>query len=85
MLTIHKYQLEELEQTIEIPNGFKILSLQVQNDIPCMWVEVNTENHKVMIHVITVGTGHPLPHTDVVYVGTYQRFNGSLVLHVYLT
>jgi hypothetical protein len=42
MLRIYKYQLETTGvQEIEMPQGAIILSLQTQNEVPCIWALVN--------------------------------------------
>ena len=85
-MKVYKYVLEVTEQqTIEIPEGAQILSVQVQKGIPCIWALVDP-NMKLTKRIYkTYGTGHPmqnLTETDK-FIGTYQVANGSGVFHVF--
>lgn len=88
-MKIFKFCLEVThEQEIELPVNVRILTVQVQNKIPCLWAVVDEKliNASVMRkHSIrTFGTGQPfdLP-IDCFYIGTYQLNGGSLVFHVF--
>lgn len=86
MITIWKYILEVTDkQTIEVPEDGKILSVQVQNGKPCLWVLVNSENKKVVRTIVTYGTGNRITDYkhDYIFIGTYQLHNGGLVFHVF--
>jgi hypothetical protein len=86
MKQIWKYQLETAyEQTILMPSGAKILSLQVQNEIPCIWALVTPDNiQDNAVKIITFGTGHPITGSaDLAFIGTYQLYKGTLVFHVF--
>ena len=87
MRTIYKYKLEATdEQTIAMPYGAQILSVQVQADIPCIWAMVDTDEETMNYKTIyTYGTGHKLPHDmdQLKYIGTYQLYGGDLVFHVF--
>ena len=86
MTTIWKYKLETTdEQIIIMPEGSEILTLQVQDDDPYIWVFVPiTENVTEKRYFKIYGTGNPIisnsPHK---YIGTYQLRGGLLVFHVY--
>ena len=85
MRAIYKYKLS-VQDTVDlcIPEGAKILTLQMQQGCPCIWAEVNpqapTEERTFAIR----GTGHEFlaEHTGE-YIGTVQ--DGALVLHAYET
>ena len=82
MKTIHKYTLQLTEwQSIQMPAESKILTIQMQNGVPCMWVEVDTSLQSVTRKFLTVGTGHAI-NDEVVYLGTYQLYSGGLIMHV---
>jgi hypothetical protein len=84
MKTIYKYELSvEDNQIIKMPDGAKFLSLQTQNENPCIWMLVDTENKLVDIHFVTYGTGHEIKSGLGEFVGTYQLNNGRLVFHVF--
>lgn len=85
METIWKYELEVVgSQEIKLPTGFEVLSVQVQNGIPCLWVRVDALRPTHKTEIIIHGTGHPVPDTTGKYLGTFQMNGGALVWHVFL-
>ena len=81
--TIWKYELAVVdEQWIEMPHGAKPLTVAIQYDKPCMWCLVNPQNSEEPVHIITHGTGHPVPLISQ-YIGSYQLANGAFVGHVF--
>ena len=86
MEVIYKYELSiDDEQCVDIPAINQILSIQVQNGKPCMWVKVDTSSKLEKRYFKTVGTGNPIHFTACCYVGTYQVEGGALVFHVFET
>lgn len=86
MKTIHKYKLDIVGLPFaKMPAKAEILTLQLQNGIPCIWVLVDTQEETVERQFITFGTGEKLPDdtSNLKYVGTYQLHNGQLVLHLF--
>lgn len=85
---IWKYRLEVTDyQDLEIPEGSEILSVQVQNGVPCLWVLVhNTEAETVTTKLTTVGTGNPI--SDDIgkseFIGTYQIPTYGFIGHLFL-
>jgi len=93
--TIHKYELEITDvQTIEMPVGSEILSIQEQRDHLVLWAIVyndvldQLEPHKFYV----VGTGNPVPEPDddpdkwpaaLVYCATVQTKGGRAAWHVF--
>ena len=86
MKAIWKYPLKiESKQTLEMPGtGPKLLSVQMQAGVPCLWavVEPNSEQKSVVV-IDIVGTGHILEEDDTerYFLGTVQQ--GGLVWHVF--
>jgi len=83
---IWKFPLKVTDiQEIETPVGSVLLSVQIQNEIPCLWVLVfNTEAEKEIIRLRTIGTGNPISDNDFDprdFLGTYQL--NSFVGHVF--
>jgi len=83
-MKIFKYEIPIKDTfNLELPAHSKILSLQLQNEKPYIWV-LHDEN-KVLKHryFTIVGTGHEIEyHPDVmIYIGTIQM--GSLVWHLF--
>lgn len=85
MLTIWKFPLEvEEAQYIEMPRGARVLSVDVQGGIPCLWAVVDDQNVKDSVLVITYGTGQPMQMDYTKFIGTYQLYGGSFVGHVFI-
>lgn len=86
MKTIYKYQLETTgAQLIEMSMGAEILTVQTQNEVPCVWVMVDLDLAKIQYAFRIFGTGHPIEEGfKGKYIGTYQLRGGALVFHVYL-
>lgn len=81
---IWKYPLEVTDkQILEIP-GFEpeLLTVQVQNGVPCLWAVVKPEEPKRKVWIEVVGTGQPLNYSPRKYIGTFQ-LGPSLVFHVF--
>lgn len=83
---IYKYPIKVTDrQDVIIPLNAKILSLQVQENIPCIWALVDPEEKETRtVNLETFGTGHPI-HSDMgvsrEFVATYQI--NELVFHVF--
>jgi hypothetical protein len=84
MRTIWKVELDANMRAMTLVEGAKPLCVQMQNDIPCMWVEVWSERPVRGYDIVIVGTGQPIPPGPWQYAGTFQIDSGSLVFHVYL-
>ena len=83
MMTIWKFPLEVVDdQIVDMPYGATILTVQAQNDVPCMWALVGTNNALVPRAFHIAGTGHPFNGVGD-YVGTFQLSGGALVFHVF--
>lgn len=84
--TIYKYELEITDsQVVKMPVGAKILSIHIQNGIPCIWALVNPNEKSTTGTIIeTYGTGHGIGY-DIslggIFIGTYQT--KGLVFHVF--
>ena len=82
METIYKYELAQAEtQTIDMPEGAKVLTVQVQRGCPCLWALVESTNPLVARHFRIYGTGHSFVHGE--YIGSFQLMGGDLVFHVF--
>lgn len=83
--TIHKYLLSvNDEQTIFMPYGAKILTVQMQHGYPFLWALVEpVPTHALLpCKILVRGTGHDCPSVGR-YIGTFQMNGGSLVFHVF--
>lgn len=85
METIWKFELEVTdEQSIEMPYGAEILSVQWQRDKLCVWAMVSpTTLSKSNRSFVIFGTGHSIPdNLNAQFLGTVQD-NFGLVWHVF--
>jgi len=81
---IWKYQIAISDvQTIEMPAGAKILSLQTQDGTPCIWALCNEEASKELRTFTMYGTGHIIHKDPGTFIGTFQMDGGELVFHVF--
>lgn len=81
-MNIYKYQLENSHNTIEMPIGAKVLTMQLQNGIPCIWALVDQKltYEKRKFEVIPTGP-YFYDNYPLTYIGTFQ--NGDFVGHVF--
>jgi hypothetical protein len=80
---IYKYSLS-VDTELELPVGARILCVQVQHEVPCVWVwlpEVLTPPEKRRI--VVIGTGQPMPSGKATYIGTFQLADGQFVGHTF--
>lgn len=85
MQQIWKYELSTTDdQTIKMPMGAEILTVQMQHRKPCIWALVNTTAKLTERNIEIFGTGNPISVVgERKYIGTYQLLDGGLVFHVF--
>lgn len=86
MKTIFKYPLSVIdEQEISMPVSARILCVQVQRGVPCLWALVDPDDSQTPRSIRIVGTGHPIRWGAGIehYIGTFQALEGALVFHVF--
>lgn len=86
MKEIWKYPLEISHNTLSIPKGYEILSVQSQYGRPCLWVLIDPKAKKEDVIFRTFGTGHPLSKEEtenIEFIGTYQVNGGNFIGHVF--
>ena len=77
MKKIYKY---EIEGTLELPVGYKILSIQEQHSKIVMWAEIDVYAQKREVNFIVIGTGWEVLKNSE-YIETVQI--GHFVWHIY--
>lgn len=87
-MIVFKYQLTQTINgwlTVRMPVGAKVLSVDVQNGIVCLWALVDESvSEREMRRFLVVGTGRGFtPTKPISFVGTVLLMNGELVLHVF--
>ena len=85
MKTIFKYPLAvQDEQEIMLPAGARVLCVQVQRGVPCLWAVVDPEIGKLSHTIHIRGTGHPVEGIEnFEYMGTFQLSGGDFIFHVF--
>jgi hypothetical protein len=83
---LRKFAIDHYDFTLEMPKDAEILTVQTQNEKPCIWALVNPENDKELRYFEVYGTGHGI-HYDMgierKYINTFQLDDGSLVFHLF--
>jgi hypothetical protein len=83
-MTIWKFPIETTDlQSISIPAGSVLLTVQTQGGQPCVWALCDSALPLEQRFIAVYGTGHTLPYNPGKYVGTYQLSGGALVFHVF--
>ena len=86
MLQIWKYQIDPGTRfKIEMPKHSKILKVENQLNIPCMWVLVHPEFALETRRFIFVGTGHPIDFdiNQLEFISTFQMQGGTFIFHIF--
>jgi len=74
MRTIHKQSLTISDsQTIEVPKGADLLTVQVQHKTTCVWYLCDPEQPTETVTIYCRGTGHQMSVEGVRYLGTTQH------------
>jgi len=86
MRVIHKYVLNDKEDRLPLPRGSVFLTVQIQKDQACIWVEQPTDPDIETINrgVKIVATGQEFNDPYYAYLSTFQVGEGMLVWHVYV-
>lgn len=83
---IFKYPLKVTDrQSINIPEGSKIISCQFQFGTLCLWAIVDPEMKPEVRHIEIYGTGNPteLLMDNYKFIATVQAYRGELIYHVF--
>ncbi len=85
-LSIWKFQLNvRVNQKIFLPKDAKILSVQNQNEFPCIWaiVDVNNEKEEREFEIIDTGKQEIPFGKNLIFIGTFQLNYGTYVGHLF--
>lgn len=89
---VWKFELELRSgvQRVGLPRNSKVLSFDVQHDIPCIWALVDPEPEGVSgveeRQFVLTGTGHTIEvpaGRKLLHVGTALHVGGTFVWHVF--
>ena len=82
-MKIWKWNLEVTDrQTLEMPTGAEVLTVQVQNEVPQLWALCHPMSPKERRIFAVYGTGQPISHPGK-YIATFQLHGGGFVGHVF--
>lgn len=91
--TIYKYPIESFDyQTIQLPEGAKVINADMQNNKVCLWALVDTENaeqdYTSTVNVYAFMTGQliidnmeDLRHIKTLLLDSYKA---QIVIHIYI-
>mgnify|MGYP000536599848 CR=1 FL=1 len=83
---IYEYRLDnDGTKSVVVPEGSTVLCVQVQNDAPYVWINIEKEGENLRVfNFRTILTGQPFEQSiREVYLETVQV--GWVVLHVYVS
>ena len=85
MTKVYKFSLEiSDEQKVLMPEGAKVLTVQVHLCFFFFWAECNPDEEPVLRTFLICGTGHSIDDDiEKEYIGTIQMCEGSIVFHVF--
>lgn len=82
-MRIWKFPLAVMdEQSVDMPPAARILTVQVQNGVPCIWALVEPFDTLQPRNFRVVGTGFEFDGRGQ-WIGTFQLAFGALVFHVF--
>ena len=82
MKAIWKYAINP-HTTIQIPQGARLLSVQVQDNQPQLWALVDPAALQVGRMFQAVATGEEFDDDGMTYIDTFQINGGALVFHLF--
>lgn len=83
-MLIWKYTLLlQDRQSVPMPAGAKILTVQMQGSDIRMWALVEPYKALEPREIAIYGTGNFLPDNPGVYIGTFQMEKGMLIFHAF--
>jgi hypothetical protein len=81
--TVYKAVLMHPMQTVDMPVGSRVVTVETQGGQPCIWYECDPSAPSERRTFTAIGTGHLIPPGQE-YVGTSHDVAGAgLVFHVY--
>ena len=84
MKTIWKWKLAmHAEETVQMPWGAKILTVQTHGQVPQLWALCDPEAAKVPRRIAIYGTGQQTPDAPGEYIGTFALQDGAFVFHAF--
>lgn len=85
LMVIWKWKLGVVDlQTLELPAGSGLLTVQAQDDVPQLWTLCDDSTElKEKRQIAIYGTGNPMPNEPGEYIATFQLGGGKWVFHAF--
>lgn len=85
MQTVYKYPLPTTDEfELNLPDGARILSVQVQAGTPYLRALVDPVSPLRLRYFRLAETGHPIEDTtNLLFIDTFQLQGGRLIFHVF--
>ncbi len=81
-MTIWKFSLQIGDTVLNLRDGYRILSLQMQNDVPTIWVLLDPDRPMTATKIICRGTGHHFNEREMgEYIGSVVTQGDAFVWH----
>ena len=78
----YKFPIDD-EFSLKMADGI-ILDAQIQHGVPCMWVKTSGLPESIKLRRFAIiGTGHDFDARGLVYIATFQMYDGALVWHLF--
>lgn len=82
-MKVFKYPLEMADsQTISVPRGAQLLTVQIQHNLATLWALCDPDAPLAPLEIDMVGTGYTAPE-NMSYLATVQWSGGSFVTHYF--
>lgn len=83
-MVVFKYQLkDDRVNEIELPKNARILKIDVQNGIICLWALVDPKYPLTRRVIEIFGTGHDMPEANRAYIGTFSMEEMKYIFHAF--
>lgn len=82
-LTVHKYPARLGSFDLHLPEGARVLTIQMQHDQPQLWALVDPHAELVPREFLAIGSGHQIEEELLTYIGTFQQDGGAFVWHLF--
>jgi hypothetical protein len=84
MKTVWKYEIPIQDDfQLQLPGGYKILTMAMQNKCPHIWVLVDPRQPLEVVKFRLAGTGHPIEQENILYIATAHCIDYGLVFHLF--
>jgi len=81
---VYKYEIGIVDhQEIEMPFGAEILTFQLQQGTPYIWVLLEPSIETIVRRFRLAGTGHIIEEGGLQYIGTVKMLDETIIYHLF--